>query len=65
MLQDLTGKRLRQWLEMLQGLLKITDPADPNYKLYVKWEEETQQEIAERQQRKETYLKRYGANKNT
>lgn len=65
MLKDLTGKKLRQWLERLQGLLKITDPADPNYKLYAKWEAETQQEIAERQQRKEAYLRRYGANKNT
>lgn len=62
MLKDLTGKKLREWL---QGLLKITDPTDPNYKLYAKWEEETQQEIAERQERREAYLKRYGKTKNT
>lgn len=65
MLKDLTGKKLREWLARLQGLLKITDPTDPNYKLYAKWEEETKQEIIERQERREAYLKRYGKTKNT
>lgn len=63
-IQDLTGKKLRQWLERLQGLLRITDPNDPNYKLYAKWEAEAQQEIADRQHRKEVYLRYNAKNKN-
>lgn len=56
-IEEMTGKRLRQWLARVQNTLKATEEDDPNFKIFKKWEQEAIAEIEARQRRREVYLK--------